>query len=549
MSRDHTGHKSKHRPQWKSRKSNNVEPLQPVLKKFRHKEGDGPFQGPAPVPLYKVNKYKRGKYLQMSGIKTRVKRKQLVAASKKVKVSETQAARTELLLPEESGFLEAEENEDTCRIHQEKIAAAVDITSTTKFFNLNLHQFGPYRINYTQNGRSLLLGGHMGHVAALDWVTKNLTCEINVMESVHDIKWLHIPTMFAVSQKNWVYIYDNQGIELHCIKKLYHVQKMEFLRYHFLLACASETSYLSWLDVSVGRMVAQFYTKSGNLDVLCQNPYNAILVAGHPNGTITMWSPNIQEPLVKMLCHTQPVRSISVDSRGMYLVTGSADRVVKVWDIRNYKCLQSYRVGGPPVQLTFSQRGLLGVAVDSTVEIYKDCCVSTATKPYLRHKAPAPVTSLEFCPYEDVLGIGHNKGFTSILVPGAGEPNFDAYESNPYMTKSQRREMEVKALLEKVSPELICLNPGKIGEVDIPTLQDKIENKKKLLYVKPLDIELELQKKNKRKTNPSKIQKRIVDVKEQGKRKLLQETIKKKQEKTELVKRKENVLDRFRSKH
>jgi len=76
----------------------------------------------------------------------------------------------------------------------------------------------------------------------------------------------------------------------------------------------------------------------------------------------------------------------------------------------------------------------------------------TASPPlYLTHPIPRrPLTSVRFCPFQDILTVGHAGGLSSVLVPGAGEPHFDSGEADPFENRKARREREVKALLDKV---------------------------------------------------------------------------------------------------
>ena len=109
----------------------------------------------------------------------------------------------------------------------------------------------------------------------------------------------------------------------------------------------------------------------------------------------------------------------------------------------------------------------------------------------MSHLIPASrVASLRFCPYDDILGVGHASGFTSLIIPGAGEPNFDARESNPYETKKDRRETEIRSLLDKLQPGMIALDPEFIGTIDSrprEALKNELEGSMQIKENKPKD--------------------------------------------------------------
>jgi U3 small nucleolar RNA-associated protein 7 len=158
---------------------------------------------------------------------------------------------------------------------------------------------------------------------------------------------------------------------------------------------------------------------------------------------------------------------MAIDRGGHYMATAGADARMNIFDIRTYKEVHSYFTPTPASSLQISDTGLLAVGWGSHVTLWKDALRQKQKDPYMaHHQEGSAITGMKFCPYDDILGTGHESGFSSLIVPGAGEANFDALEANPYATKKQKQEAEVKRLLEKLRPEMIALDPEFVGRVD-----------------------------------------------------------------------------------
>ncbi|KZT02780.1 BING4CT-domain-containing protein [Laetiporus sulphureus 93-53] len=416
--------------------------------------------------------------LKYSHIQNKKLRAQLARQSAQSARAKALVKDAELLLTEEAGMMELEEElERTWRIGQDEIAHAAgqEAAKGRKEWKLD---GGPYRSRYTRNGRHLAIVGRKGHVATFDWQTGTMHAELQLRETCRDITFLHDHTHFAVAQQKYAYIYDRDGVELHCLKAHIEPTRLEFLPFHWLLASIGNAGYLKYQDTSTGQLLVEHRTKLGACNTMTQNVHNAVIHLGHQNGTVTLWTPNLSHPAVRLLAHLGPVVSVNVDpsTGGRYMATAGQDGVVKVWDCRNWKgAVRQWNARGGGGELEWSQKGALAVATGGSVNVYTKPSIQTpfsaSVSPplYLTHPIPhRPLSSVRFCPFHDILTIGHAKGLSSILVPGSGEPNFDSAEADPFENKRARREREVKSLLDKIQPDMIMLDPEFVGSLAPP---------------------------------------------------------------------------------
>ncbi|KAF8759891.1 BING4CT protein [Rhizoctonia solani] len=405
-----------------------------------------------------------GPYAHIRDKKLKAKLHSQVAQASQAKALRQDA--TTWLAAEPGGKMEVEtELERTWRTTQAEIVEAVgfDVATGRREWKWDLGPYRPYGRRWPK-----------GHVITSEWQENKIHSEIQLRETVRDITFLQDHTMYAVAQKKYAFIYDQNGVELHRLKSIVEPTRLEFLPYHWLLASIGNAGYLKYLDTSTGTMVAEQRTKLGACNAMTQNIHNAVIYLGHQNGTVALHTPSTPTPLVRLQAHLGPITSLSVDpsSGGRYLATAGQDSRVKIWDCRNWKgCVREWTVrGGAPSEVEWSRKGWLGVIGGGSINVYASPSVyapaphPNSTIPpslYLTHPIPhRPLVSMRFCPFQDAIAIGHARGVSSIVVPGSGEANIDSFEDGVFENKKARQEREVRSLLDKFMGRLA--EPGHV---------------------------------------------------------------------------------------
>ena len=389
----------------------------------------------------------------------------------------------EQLHHQDTGFLEAEKGELTYNIQQSELKQHLEDDTLNKLMDLTL-EFGPYRSRYSRNGSHVIVGGSLGQVATIDWRRGKVYSDIMLDDQVRDVTYLQNHLYYAVAQSKYVYMYDQNGAELHCLEHHLNPTRLEYLPYHYLLASCNNNGSLAYTDISMGTNVSKHRTKMGQCQAMSHNPQNGIISLGHYNGTVTFWQPTMQDYAMKMLCGRNQINDLCFDASGHYMMTAGNDKQITIFDLRKMEPVYSYYTTGLPVSISMSDNGVLAMALNNRVQCWRNPHLSKEKSPYMEHiQHGSAVSSVQFVPHEDLLGFGHMGGYSTMVVPGAG-CSYDALEANPFETTKQRREKEVHDLLDKLAPETIQLKKLNIGKIDATLAVDDAAIKTPLNHVR-----------------------------------------------------------------
>jgi len=106
-----------------------------------------------------------------------------------------------------------------------------------------------------------------------------------------------------------------------------------------IIACGQENGVVKLWDVETCRPLHEFHDTIRAVRSISFTPDSQTMCVGSDDGRITLYSPFHGNRIAAIQAHVKWVLSTSCSQD--LLLTGSADRTVKIWDISTRKCLET----------------------------------------------------------------------------------------------------------------------------------------------------------------------------------------------------------------
>lgn len=74
------------------------------------------------------------------------------------------------------------------------------------------------------------------------------------------------------------------------------------------------------------------------------NPPGSVIVSGSAEKVLRVWDPRSCQKLMKLKGHSDNVKCLVLNKDGTQCLSGSSDGTIKLWSIGQQKCIHTFRV-------------------------------------------------------------------------------------------------------------------------------------------------------------------------------------------------------------
>jgi WD40 repeat protein len=111
------------------------------------------------------------------------------------------------------------------------------------------------------------------------------------------------------------------------------------------IVSGSDDKTIKLWDIKTGRLVRSFEGHKGPVRSVTITPNRKYIVSGSWDDTIKLWNINTGKLIKSFKGHKDDVSSVAISPNGNYIVSGSRDNTIKLWDINTRKILRNINTG------------------------------------------------------------------------------------------------------------------------------------------------------------------------------------------------------------
>ncbi|CAI2176828.1 6755_t:CDS:10 [Funneliformis geosporum] len=106
--------------------------------------------------------------------------------------------------------------------------------------------------------------------------------------------------------------------------------------------------------------IAETSPKSSVYALAC-NPSGSVLVSGSPEKVIKVWDPKSGKRITKLSGHTDNIRAILISDDGELILSGSSDTTIKLWSLSTQRCINTFTTHSDSIWSLYSDHPRLKV--------------------------------------------------------------------------------------------------------------------------------------------------------------------------------------------